>query len=516
MQAVRVLIVDDEEDNREVLARRFRLRGFETLTADSGERALELLHSDDVDLVVLDVMMPGLSGLDVLDTMRKDRHTSTLPVIMATAKTDSNDIVDALERGANDYVTKPIDFDVLLARVNATMRARPSTPPPTKRRAMGRQELSADVVVAGRYKIKDKLGAGAYGTVYRARHLELQQDVALKVLKAGPEQDEAAIQRFRREGVAACRVKHPNAVSVMDFVVTPDGLAILVMELLSGHTLRQEMKWVRRYDPSRAASVGVGVCLALAEAHKNGIVHRDIKPSNIFLQEASSGQLPKVLDFGIAKVFDQAAQSSADADPETTLTAEGALVGTPAYMAPERFRGIPYDGQSDVYSLGITLYEMLSGQRPFHVDSGDAISLGMKHVGQAPAPLASLVAGVPPELDSLILLMLAKDPSLRPTAAQLALQLSQCPGITIPSLPVEQEGPFAGYSLVGPSPANDAKGPESTEKTVLVGSTTNVVPSSQVVRSTNSDHTDLPDTPQLATTLVVGTAGPSKKPSSDR
>ncbi len=406
-------MVDDVDDNRALCSRWFRKHGFEVLTAQDGPSALQLLALHPIDLVILDVTMPGMSGVEVLRELRKTRNPTELPVIMATGRTESEHMVEALELGANDYVTKPIDFPVLHARIVATLRTTVRAPA----RRSGRDTISAGSILDGRYALESKIGEGGFGTVYKATHRELQRSVAVKVLRA-PHVDADSIARFRREGVNGCRIQHPNALAVLDSGITEHGVAYLVSELLEGHTLEDELGrgWL---SFARCAEVIAPVCEALAAAHDAGIVHRDIKPGNIFLHRGPTGEIPKVLDFGIAKLVGAGVL-------EQRLTVEGWLVGTPVYMAPERFGLGDYDGKSDVYAVGVLLHQLISGDVPFSALSAgrrtfdDPIQIATMHLQEPPAPLRRAEPDTPPALEEAVLRALAKSPAARPTAGELA------------------------------------------------------------------------------------------------
>jgi CheY-like chemotaxis protein len=404
-----LLVVDDSADNREILARRLRRKGFRVLEAASGPAALELMEREAVDLVLLDIMMPGMNGLEVLRILRQTRPAHDLPIVMATAKSESEDIVAALEMGANDYVTKPLDFPVVLARVQAQLRARR---PPEPEARLDPKQIGPGTVLGGKYRLDARLGSGSFGTVYRARHLDLETDVAVKVLQVGVSEGAEALARFRREGISACRVKHPNAVTILDFAIQ-GGVAYLVMELLEGHSLHEELSRTGVLAPARAVGIVLPVCDALAEAHRIGVVHRDVKPSNIFLAATSRGEVPKVLDFGIAKIA---------GDADKALTQYGTILGTVAYMAPERFRGGAVDGKTDVYSLGVTLYQMLAGRMPFVAASKSPMALAALHVGESPRSLVE-IASVSAALDAAVQQALRKEPARRPTAEEFAANL---------------------------------------------------------------------------------------------
>src|SRR5262245_51715319 len=295
-ESATLLVVDDNDENREMLSRRLRKRGFEVLMAEGGRKALDLVRGPQaIDLVLLDVNMPEMSGLEVLKILRQLRSATELPVIMATARSDSEDIVEALELGANDYVTKPLDFPVALARVQAQLRTKRATPVTEPAAA---KDVGRGTVLGGKYEIEAPLGSGAFGTVFKARHLDLDAPVAVKVLQASVAQKPEALARFRREGISACRVRHPNVVAATDFGVTSTGVAFLVMEFLEGHSLSEVLHQEGTLSPRRSAEILVPVCGALADAHAAGIVHRDVKPSNIFLHRTPHGEVTKILDFG--------------------------------------------------------------------------------------------------------------------------------------------------------------------------------------------------------------------------
>ena len=309
---------------------------------------------------------------------------------------------------------KPLDVPVVIARVEAQLRSRttaPAAPAPAA-------EPTTDTVLAGKYLLESVIGAGGFGSVYRARHLGLDHRVAVKVLKAGSASSPEAAERFRREGVAACRVRHPNAVTVMDFGVTAEGAPFLVMELLDGRSLDAEIAKTAPIPALRCAEILIPLCGVLAEAHQVGILHRDIKPANVFLHKSRIGETVKVLDFGIAKLLDSG----------HSLTVEGGIVGTPPYMAPERFRGAALDGKSDIYSVGVMLYQMLSGRLPFAADA-DLLTVAMMHINDEPPPLNTV--GVAAGVEDVVRAALAKEPADRPGALDLGMALARACGMEV-------------------------------------------------------------------------------------
>jgi serine/threonine protein kinase len=235
----------------------------------------------------------------------------------------------------------------------------------------------------------------------------------LRTLNAGAE----AAARFRREGMTACRVQHPNALAVLDLDVTQDGIPFLVMELLEGHTLEDEMNG-QLLPLARCAAVLAPVCDALEAAHVAGIVHRDIKPANIFIHNGPAGEIPKILDFGIAKLI---------GGDDERVTRDGSFVGTPTYMAPERFRSGECGGRSDVYAVALVLHQALTGSLPYSGGSSmvhpDPMAMAVMHMLDPPIPLREARPDLPAELEQLILAGLSKAPDERPSAAGLASTL---------------------------------------------------------------------------------------------
>ncbi|HEV7796850.1 MAG TPA: protein kinase [Pyrinomonadaceae bacterium] len=263
-----------------------------------------------------------------------------------------------------------------------------------------------------KYRLEERLGIGGMGTVYRARHLLIDRPVAIKVLNPRFVEDDAAQTRFRREAKAAGRLQHPNAVTVTDFGQTADGYVYIVMELLLGRTLRDVLAKEAPLDSARAVSLMLQISDAVAAAHEAGIIHRDLKPANIFIvQRAEVPAVVKVLDFGIAKL----AADSVDEDDLKNLTIVGAMIGTPRYMSPEQCDGAELTPAADVYSLGVILYEMLSGMVPF--SGSTPLAIAMKHATEPPRSPREIVASIPASLEELVLHALEKLPEDRPRDA---------------------------------------------------------------------------------------------------
>jgi eukaryotic-like serine/threonine-protein kinase len=262
-----------------------------------------------------------------------------------------------------------------------------------------------------KYCVEERLGAGGMGAVYRARHVLMDRPVAIKFLHQRFVQDEAARVRFQTEARAAVRLRHPNAVSVTDFGQASENCVYIVMELLEGHTLREILSREVPIETARAISIMLQASDAVAAAHQAGIIHRDLKPSNILVtQSADQPAAVKVLDFGIAKV---AAED--EDDDASTLAQTNSVIGTPRYMSPEQHTGNDLTPAADVYSLGVILYEMLTGTVPFSGATPNEIA--EKHAHNPPRSPREIVAAIPKDVESVVLHALEKQPAERPANA---------------------------------------------------------------------------------------------------
>ncbi|MBZ5516601.1 MAG: protein kinase [Acidobacteriia bacterium] len=259
-------------------------------------------------------------------------------------------------------------------------------------------------LLAGRYRVERRRGRGGMGTIYEATDTALERQVAVKVIHDKLVGSTEAAERFRREARAAASFAHPNVVTVYDFGSVAETRAFLVMELLEGTTVREELQAQKRFAPPRVIEILRGLCAAVEAAHKRQLVHRDLKPENVFLSRGETGEVTKVLDFGLAKFLPTSAQATAD-------TQSAVLVGTPAYMAPEQLREQPVDPAWDLWALAVITYEMLTGMNPFAGPAG--LDYGAVLMGRFP-PLTMSLQGSPARWQEFFERALALDPARRP------------------------------------------------------------------------------------------------------
>jgi serine/threonine-protein kinase len=339
-------------------------------------------------------------------------------------------------------------------------------------RAEAKKDPLIGQMVGGRFLVVKKIGSGGMGSVYRARQEGMDRDVAIKVLLADLTQNDTVLRRFTLEALAVSRLRHPNTIQIFDYGQTLDGNPYIAMEMLEGQTLYDLLRKERPLPVRRAMRIMAQAAASLAEAHGKEIVHRDLKPENIFLVKVGDNEdYVKVLDFGVAKLRDHKGDAG-------TLTQAGSIFGTPRYMSPEQCSAQPVDARSDLYSLGIILYEMITGQAPFVADQGLALLLA--HVNDTPRPPSAATDKqvIPAEVEDLVLKLLEKLPEHRletagelakrceELAAQLPAAFDQCVGtaeeaqslgVRVSTMTAE-DSPTSRTLRIGGLPADKAAG----------------------------------------------------------
>lgn len=258
-------------------------------------------------------------------------------------------------------------------------------------------------VIDGRYEIRELVGKGGMCVVYRARHLKMERDVALKMLHRHLVRDKTILDRFLQEARAESTLKHPNVISVNAVGVTEDGQLFIAMDFIQGRSLADLLRIETQLPEPLAKDIFLQICAGLAHAHEHDVIHRDLKPSNVMLVGSGADLCAKIVDFGIAKL----------AVPQNgqRLTQTGNIVGSPPYMSPEQCMGKQLDKRSDIYSLGCLMYECLSGRTPFEGDS--PLETMSCHVSEQPRSLVEAGIAVNPVIDEIVLRCLEKDPDKR-------------------------------------------------------------------------------------------------------
>ena len=482
----RILIVDDVEENRAVLERRLEREGYAVDSVATGEEAMARVADGAFDLVLLDVLMPGMDGYAVLERIKNNPATRNIPVIMISALDDLSSVVRCIEHGAEDFLSKPFDPVLLRARIGASLEkkrwhdreadylrqvshvieaasaveqggyiAGMLAGVTSRDDELGRlarvfdsmaagirareqrlreqlRELQADVSLAtsehavapedgdgkdtlaigtllgNRYEIRGVVGRGGMGVVYHARDRELNEDVAVKMIRSDllSSDDAARGEELKSEIRLARRISHRNVVRTHDLGES-GGMLFVTMEYVRGITVRELLRTRGRLGVASTLALARQFAAALEVAHAAGVIHRDVKPENALVD--AEGVL-KVMDFGIARL--------ASAGP-SSATQTGLVVGTPMYMAPEQLMGESIDARADLYSLGVMMYECLTGYPPFAAPS--TVALIARVLSAVPVPPGDINPEVPPALAGLVLQLLSKDAAARPVDAHALL-----------------------------------------------------------------------------------------------
>jgi serine/threonine-protein kinase len=373
--------------------------------------------------------------------------------------------------------------------------------------AAGSPDPRITQVLDGKYRLDASLGQGGMGTIYSATHLMLDKPVAVKLIKPDLVTSPDVVRRFQREARAASRLSHPNIAAAYDLGQTDDGTLYIAMELVSGSSLKDVIRTGGRLGDARIIRILRQVTSALVLAHRHSIIHRDLKPHNIMLTTDADGrEVAKLLDFGIAKTFNDATQ----------LTSTGFALGTPQYMSPEQALGKEVDGRSDLYSLGVILYEMLTGEVPFNDPSTPAVLV--KHMTELPtAPSRRRPElSISPALEAIALRCLEKDPAARfQTADELAAAIESASGtdeVTVrippPRLPVPPEAAATVAVAAGSSTAPTLV---PTAPTVVPPAPAVMPPAPAVSPTAPTVIPAAPIAPAAATVVPIATAPPAEK-----
>jgi len=427
----KVLIADDNELTLRAIQLALEVIGFDVVATADPARVVDLAVSSGVEAVVLDVMMPDLSGYDVVHLLRSNPATAGLPVVFLSGLGHGADRVRGLREGADDYLVKPFEPAELALRLERLMERRRAEGARAAARdegAAGGPDIgAADVarleellasgaplanVPLGRYQVLSLLGEGAAGTVLRGWDGKLHRTVALKTIRLsahafGSSRGEQ-VAGLLREAVAAARVQHPNIVAVFD-IVDAGSLAFIVMEFVNGMNLERYLRAGRPLSLEQALPLAAALARPLAVAHANRVIHHDLKPANVLLGRDGS---VKISDFGIAEFV------------SSLLTGRDRVFGTPGFVPPECLAGEPYDEKGDLFALGVTLYICLTGRSPFAGATLDeTVRNTLEREPERPqhdgrSPLA--------ELDDLVMALVAKERARRPvSAAQVAARLEK-------------------------------------------------------------------------------------------
>jgi CheY-like chemotaxis protein len=451
----RVLFVDDSDEVRKSFRRMIVAGGHRVREASNGIEAIELIATQELDLVISDVHMPDMDGVELLK--RVHEIDPDLPVLLLSGDPDLESAMRAVEYGAVEYLAKPVELAKFQASVLRALEVRQKRLEAREAVASrsGRQANAGSVdtnalegsLLGGRYQVGRLIGSGGMGSVYEGEDPS-GMPVALKVLHAGIGQDVDVIRRFRREAELVAAIEHPNIVRVLDFQLPSAEPAFIVMELLEGGSLGDAIRKERHFSVEEIAWIGVQVLAALEAAHGANVVHRDLKPDNVFLT-ARSGMtdMVKLLDFGVAKLT--------ESPWDDRLTQTGMVMGTPAYMAPEQARGEGADARSDLYAVGSLLFEALTGRPPFVANNYNAVMFQINQ--SAPPSLAELRPELEPEFCAVIMKAMEKDVEMRfQTARAFAEALAPWAGQS----PHSGEAPAPLTSTIRPpvaARANDAR-----------------------------------------------------------
>ena len=455
--AGRVLLVDDNADVRRSFGRALKRADYAVVEVENGQEAMAVLPEGDFDVVVSDVRMPDMGGVELLEAVH--REDADLPVILMSGEPDLDTAMKAVRFGAIEYLTKPVELSALKESVARALDLRKSRQKAKQaleaqsgdRRRAATTRISTEswtgALLAGKYRVGELIGTGGMGAVYEAAREDLaHMKVALKVMLALPRERSDLFARFRREAEAVAAIDHPNIVRVLDFQSNAGEPPFIVMERLHGASLGVAIMADGRFSLERTAFVASQVLSALAAAHRANVVHRDLKPDNVFLTSMSGlPDIVKLLDFGIAKTLGAAR--------DLKLTQTGTVVGTPAYMSPEQARGAEADPRSDLYAVGCLMYEALTGQQPFTGENYNAVVFAVQQA--APVPLPVRCPTLDPAFVAVVEKAMARDVWARFQSAE-EMSSALVPWLA-PQSPTPSQASELALAPAGPAPAAKSK-----------------------------------------------------------
>ncbi|TWT84365.1 Serine/threonine-protein kinase PknB [Planctomycetes bacterium CA13] len=360
---MRILIADDNPMWIKVLQTNTAAWGFQPVCANDGEEALEIIaRSDSPRIAILDWQMPKVEGIEVCRRIKSDAERPYTYVVLLTSRDSKEDIVSGLDAGADDYLTKPVDLDVLKLRLSAARRIVEAIPP----KGWSRPRVDG-------YEVKHVLGRGAFSTVWEAVHVASGRPTALKILRVDLA-SEKVFERFAREIRVMQELDHPYLAKIYDSRID-SSMGYYAMDLIRGGTLYQYIH-DHKLPAVRIIRMIAQVCEGLQHAHDRGIVHRDMKLSNVMVTKSG---MPKVVDFGLGKSMFKTPKE------DLLQTLDGSVIGTPLFMSPEQARGEAnsLDQRSDIYSTAILLYILLLKKHP-HAISPQNREATIKEIAHGP------------------------------------------------------------------------------------------------------------------------------------
>lgn len=415
-----IVIADDDPTTLKILNQALKSLDCEIIAANNGQEALQLIVDHQPSLIISDWHMPVLDGVSLFLQVKNSPYTNHIPFVFLTTTDDVEVRIALLEIGVEDYWHKPFNVREIAVRAKKLLE-RLGTPQQARRPNLTSLENNQaseqeHTTLNNRYKLLELIGEGGMGRVYKAMDLIEDKVIALKLLRSEYIHDETEVRRFAREAAASMRIKHENVIKTYEYGLIPSGQAYITMEVLKGYPLSDRISSGHILPLSWTLPIIYQVCLAVAEAHRQGVIHRDLKPTNIFILDTAT-PLPvvKVLDFGIALIAANKAATASD----DRLTNPNVIVGTPQYLSPEQIKGTEVDTRSDIYMLGILFYELLTSEVPFN---GSSLEILLSHVNQMPTPIQQLVP-IDTWLASLVMKMLEKDPANRPQSMEEILAI---------------------------------------------------------------------------------------------